>query len=523
MACGQLKSGKQTSPRIPIEGELIIRDVAEEHSTPASAIGNHDRLDSWKSIAAYMERTVSTAKRWEKEEGLPVHRHIHNKQASVYAYRSEIDGWRENRSRVLGNDRPGWFPFFSENKKTVAGVAGGVTLFLLVGLVAWMDIGSSSNPEVLDFRPVNLMQIHRLFLVDGDFDRAKPYIMRALDLTTPAAVERGPRGHIWFMLFPAYDALRAGDPETALFEANRRLWDTLEGEAGVPRNIARTMLGALHLTVGQIDISRGWFEGVYNAGPLRQYFLAAIAYVEDDHEAMTKHLEEMLEAPVSSQATVLKMPATLVGRATLGGLPRVGGTRCCTALLFARGGFFSEAEAMLSSTSTPSSGFEIQRGVLAVSLGNRTEGIKMLEEALSSFRSTDKTEQLLEAANDTRNKETIVMEAQKDSAAAFFMGSEIMAEAWRAQGNLGKAVQVLEDAAEKELLLLADQSSPLTGALWVRAQGQLAQLYHEMDRDEDAQKIEEKLRALLAYADPDHPILRQLDRTKELALRKEAN
>jgi hypothetical protein len=323
------------------------------------------------------------------------------------------------------------------------------------------------------------------------------------------------------MLFPAYDAVLAGDPETALYEAKSRLWDTLEGEAPIPQAIARSMLGALHLTVGQIDISRQWFEGVYNKGPLRQYFLAAIAYIEEDHEAMTKHLEEMLETPISPQRTVRTMPSSTVGAAQNGGLPRTSGTRCCTALLLARGGFFSEAEAMLSST--PSSGFEIQRGVLAVLLGNRAEGMKMLEEALSSFRSADKTEQLLEAANERRNKQMLVMHPQKDSAAAFFMGSGILAEAWRTQGNLGKAVQVLEDAAEKELLLLADQSSPLTGGLWVRVQGQLAQLYREMGRDEDASKIEAELRSLLAYADPDHPILRQLDRTKELALREAAD
>jgi len=301
------------------------------------------------------------------------------------------------------------------------------------------------------------------------------------------------------------------------------LWDTLKGEAMVPRNIARSMLGALHLTVGQIDLSREWFEGVYNAGPLRQYFLAAIAYVEDDHEAMTKHLEEMLEAPISSQKTVRTMPTTTIGVGRFGGLPRASGPRCCTALLLARGGFFSEADAMLSSTSTPSSGFEIQRGVLAMSLGNRTEGMQMLEEALSSFRSADKTEQLLEAARDHRNNQMLVMHPQKDSAAAFFMGSEILAEAWRAQGNLGQAVQVLEGASEKKLLLLADQSSPLTGALWVRVQGKLAQLYREMGRDEDARKMEDELRSLLALADPDHPILRQLDRIEDLALREPAN
>ncbi len=50
-------------------------------------------------------------------------------------------------------------------------------------------------------------------------------------------------------------------------------------------------------------------------------------------------------------------------------------------------------------------------------------------------------------------------------------------------------------------------------------QAQLSQLYRGMGRYEDALEIEEKLRALLPYADADHPILRQLDRTKELALR----
>ncbi len=115
------------------------------------------------------------------------------------------------------------------------------------------------------------------------------------------------------------------------------------------------------------------------------------------------------------------------------------------------------------------------------------------------------------------------MEAQKDSAAAYFMGSEILAEAWRAEGELGKAVQVLESAAEKEVLLLADQSSPLTGALWVRVQGQLAQVYREMGRDEDAGRIEAELRSLLAYADPDHPILRQLESTGDVAVLRPAN
>ena len=129
-----------------------MNDSRNQHPIRPPGNDADDRLDSWKEIAAYLERTVTTAKRWEKEEGLPVRRHVHSKQATVYASRSEIDTWRKNRSSASGNDRPGRFRFFSENKTTVAGVVGGITLFLLVGLVAWMDIGSSSNPEGLDFQ-----------------------------------------------------------------------------------------------------------------------------------------------------------------------------------------------------------------------------------------------------------------------------------------------------------------------------------------------------------------------------------
>ncbi len=55
---------------------------------------DHDRLESWKEIAAYLNRSVRTARRWEREEGLPVHRHVHHKLGSVWALCSEIDAWR---------------------------------------------------------------------------------------------------------------------------------------------------------------------------------------------------------------------------------------------------------------------------------------------------------------------------------------------------------------------------------------------------------------------------------------------
>ena len=55
------------------------------------------RLDSWKEIAAYLNRDVATVRRWEKAERLPVHRHLHRKLGTVYAFTSELDTWVAGR------------------------------------------------------------------------------------------------------------------------------------------------------------------------------------------------------------------------------------------------------------------------------------------------------------------------------------------------------------------------------------------------------------------------------------------
>jgi TolB-like protein len=58
-----------------------------------------DRLDSWKEIASYLRRDVRTVQRWEKKEGLPVYRHLHDKLGSIYAYRNELTDWFNTRQQ----------------------------------------------------------------------------------------------------------------------------------------------------------------------------------------------------------------------------------------------------------------------------------------------------------------------------------------------------------------------------------------------------------------------------------------
>lgn len=64
------------------------------------------RLDSWKEIAAYLDRGVRTVQRWERTEGLPVRRHQHDKRGTVFALPSEIDEWQRRREAAGQPARP---------------------------------------------------------------------------------------------------------------------------------------------------------------------------------------------------------------------------------------------------------------------------------------------------------------------------------------------------------------------------------------------------------------------------------
>src|SRR5882762_6596836 len=74
----------------PAQGSLMGTSKPQPQIRPTEA--SDARLDSWKEIAAYLKRDERTVRRWEAE-GLPVRRKVHKKQASVYAYKGEIDTW----------------------------------------------------------------------------------------------------------------------------------------------------------------------------------------------------------------------------------------------------------------------------------------------------------------------------------------------------------------------------------------------------------------------------------------------
>ena len=69
----------------------------------------------------YLNRGVRTVRRWEREEGLPVHRQIHRVLGSVYAFKSEIDAWRHAGRRSANSAGPRFrHPVSARQGKSIA-------------------------------------------------------------------------------------------------------------------------------------------------------------------------------------------------------------------------------------------------------------------------------------------------------------------------------------------------------------------------------------------------------------------
>jgi DNA-binding winged helix-turn-helix (wHTH) protein/tetratricopeptide (TPR) repeat protein len=85
-----------------------------------------------------------------------------------------------------------------------------------------------------------------------------------------------------------------------------------------------------------------------------------------------------------------------------------------------------------------------------------------------------------------------------------WLACEALAGAYRRQGKLSDAARVLQHGP------MNPQSNTAGLAYSMRAQLQLAALERDMGHPADAQRVEDELRKELAFADPDHPILRAL-------------
>jgi hypothetical protein len=122
------------------------------------------------------------------------------------------------------------------------------------------------------------------------------------------------------------------------------------------------------------------------------------------------------------------------------------------------------------------------KGEPALSLGRTAEAIRLLQQAVDELRRIGH-QNLLPA-------------------------SDGLALALERNAQPQEALRVLEDASQ-ERFLEYPWDNPYA-VFWLRIEAHLAQMYHQLGREANARKIEEQLRKILAFVDPDHPILRQL-------------
>jgi TolB-like protein len=163
--------------------------------TPPPVRPPEERLDSWKEIAAYLHRDVTTVQRWEKREGMPVHRHLHDKAGSVYAYSSELDAWQKSRKLQLEE--------LTQEQKTEPPVEtfgsrqrifqsqswlflAGVVVVLLAAILIGMSGGHAKQPQIRSLAVLPLKNLSgdptQDYLVDGMTEALISRLSRIQDL-----------------------------------------------------------------------------------------------------------------------------------------------------------------------------------------------------------------------------------------------------------------------------------------------------------------------------------------------------
>jgi TolB-like protein/Tfp pilus assembly protein PilF len=156
--------------------------------TQPSQRSSREQLDSWKEIAAYLGRDVTTAQRWEKRESMPVHRHLHDKRGSVYALSAELDAWLRSRRAGLEDDEKepdAETPAVTEDDRGRATAPRALRWLLLagialVGLIAVVYVmsrsrtGNAARPKITSLAVLPLKNLSgdptQEYLADGMTD-----------------------------------------------------------------------------------------------------------------------------------------------------------------------------------------------------------------------------------------------------------------------------------------------------------------------------------------------------------------
>jgi hypothetical protein len=315
----------------------------------------------------------------------------------------------------------------------------------------------------------------------GEPAQAARYVRRASELITPEVTDRAPNAVTWLRLLPFTEHWLKGELAEAVSEIDTvaAKVDSLGGRAR-DRLALATALG--YLTLGRFEAA-AQTSGKIVDPVVRNDMLAQIAFVKGDTPAL-QHLLRFPRHPGSDCTDV----AT---NETPGSFPLVYWET--TGILKVRAGLTSEAQVFLTAQqegpAETGDRAEFHRipGEIALAHGDFAGAITELEKAMS-----------LDDGRGSRRP-------------GFYLGSESLAAALAKSGDAPRAIEALVRYPDRRDAVISGN----TGAYWLRNRLQLAKLYRSVGRVEDARAVEAELLKLLALADPDHPILLELERSRK--------
>jgi DNA-binding winged helix-turn-helix (wHTH) protein/tetratricopeptide (TPR) repeat protein len=290
-------------------------------------------------------------------------------------------------------------------------------------------------------------------VVEQDWNGAQRYFDRASELVQLEGESANPSVATWVKLFPVYKKWLQGN----LTEAQAQLVQFERTSKGSDP----LALGLLYETFGQLKQAEKYFQTEPGKAE-REDAAIELAFLKGNWPEVKRHLP---------QTRAFALPGTLAS------------------VLMVRAEMRRDVE-MAIRRGSPRRGSQITEGELALANGNVARGIYLLEQGLQSTRALP--------------------------TAAFYLGSESLALTYRKSGRLDQALRVLQQASQQKARNYSGPDSFVANeAFWLRNELQLADLYHDLGRTLEAERVENGLRKMLIYADSDHPIVRELKKREQ--------
>ncbi len=93
----------------------IVANCSNARFTGGASMHQDQRFDGWKAIANFLGRERTTATRWARERGLPIHRVPGGRTGTVYALRSELDAWLSSDAPHLDDSAKRATPYIAKS------------------------------------------------------------------------------------------------------------------------------------------------------------------------------------------------------------------------------------------------------------------------------------------------------------------------------------------------------------------------------------------------------------------------